>query len=521
MRILRLAALASCVAASTVVSPSAQTIHRSPVVLDGTQASPGRTFQATVSFPAGPGSTYVLGFDALRAPAPIPLAGIGEVGIALSPAFFFLNVGTLDGSGASSVSLPLPANNALIGFQFYLQAFVQTAQSSAGAYLSNLYAGLIQGADTRRVAGASLSFSRALHTATKLADGSVLVVGGGGGSLTAPVGTQVAERYYPWTDHVDLTRAPGGPATQTTVPRVMHTATLLNDGRVLITGGVNTVGTVVASAEIYDPANGSFTAVGNMNVPRAGHTATRLPDGRVLIAGGTNAPFAFPGVFGGAQSTSEIYDPNAKTFTPGPSMLEKRMFHAACAIKQGGNDYVLFASGVKGLFLFLFPDYTATAEVYDVQSGTFRSQIGSTTVQPLNTARIVPGATVMQNGRVLIVGGVNGSVPAAIGATEEFDPSTGGWTARPTLAVPRALPATTALPDGRVLVEGGVQGSLTAPTATASALLFNGAAFNPTASYSTTRGAHAAVLLNSGAVLTLGGGDTAGTPLSSLEIYTP
>src|SRR5436853_6965299 len=87
------------------------------------------------------------------------------------------------------------------------------------------------------------------------------------------------------------------PTGAVTTARSWHTATLLNNGQVLIVGGVTNYSfSATASAELYDPTRGTFSPTGNMTAPRATHTATLLPDGRVLIAGGSsslgeNVPF--------------------------------------------------------------------------------------------------------------------------------------------------------------------------------------------------------------------------------------
>jgi hypothetical protein len=104
----------------------------------------------------------------------------------------------------------------------------------------------------------------------------------------------------------------------------MSWITLLADGRVLVLGG-RTVGTSpggppeddVASAEIYSPATGKFSATGSMSRPREGHTATLLPDGRVLVAGGNTLQQVTTSTNGDTSSTAELYDPSpAPSFRP-------------------------------------------------------------------------------------------------------------------------------------------------------------------------------------------------------------
>src|SRR5688572_4108725 len=97
-------------------------------------------------------------------------------------------------------------------------------------------------------------------------------------------------------DHTSivLAQSPGTFAAtgDMTSRRFLHTATLLADGRVLITGGrmIERASPLtfktLASAELFDPRTSTFTATLNMTIPREGHTAALLPDGKVLIAGG-------------------------------------------------------------------------------------------------------------------------------------------------------------------------------------------------------------------------------------------
>src|SRR5207248_7014461 len=108
-------------------------------------------------------------------------------------------------------------------------------------------------------------------------------------------------------------------------PRLFHTATLLADGRVLIAGGGNRdarTGAFITEsrAELYDPRTGAFTATGNMTTPRSRHAATLLPDGRVLIVGGVINENAR----GFALASAELYDRRTGTFSATGEMATAR-----------------------------------------------------------------------------------------------------------------------------------------------------------------------------------------------------
>jgi len=123
------------------------------------------------------------------------------------------------------------------------------------------------------------------------------------------------------------------PTGNLTTPRGGHTATLLQDGRVLIAGGgVNSLASI-ASAELYDPSTGAFTAAGNMTTSRRGHIATLLQDGRVLIAGGY-----------GTEASAELYDPSTGTFTATGDMIAAGPGWPSTATLLG-NGKVLIAGG--------------------------------------------------------------------------------------------------------------------------------------------------------------------------------
>lgn len=158
------------------------------------------------------------------------------------------------------------------------------------------------------------------------------------------------------------------------ITRIFHTATTLANGEVLITGGTTDSqgASVVATAELYHPATGTFTYVngaaecppgggtpGCMVIGRARHTATLLPNGKVLIAGGY-------GPDGSTLNTAELYDPATQTFTATGNLKSARSNHSAI---RYNNDFVMLVGGVvPGAF---GPQQLTTSELYYVQTGAF------------------------------------------------------------------------------------------------------------------------------------------------------
>ena len=157
------------------------------------------------------------------------------------------------------------------------------------------------------------------HTATLLPNGKVLVAGGQDNN---GIVLSSAELYDPATGSWTLT------ASAMYSARNAHTATLLPNGKVLVAGGEGTTtGVVTNSAELYDPVANTWTPTPNpMNIARFAHTATLLPNGKVLVSGGYSH---------GVTNSAELYDPGSGTWNLVGSMANAREFHTATLLPSG------------------------------------------------------------------------------------------------------------------------------------------------------------------------------------------
>lgn len=287
--------------------------------------------------------------------------------------------------------------------------------------------------DFRATPIASMTAPRASHTATRLPDGTVLIVGGCArdgcdGQLAS------AERFDPKTGRFQRIN---GMAR----PRTGHTATPLADGRVLVAGGWS-LGQVTAGTEVFDPATGRFAPAGPMLTPRAGHTATALADGRVLMIGGERANQV-------AVAEVEVFDPATGAFTRLGALAEPRIAHRTALLADGR---VLVVGGRAGRDRAL-----STTEWFDPASG--RATPGPRLTAPRHKFAL----TRLADGRLLVVAGTDIDAPRARHAsTEVFDPAKGAFAPGPALPEPRyKIPeALVALPDGTALLAGGADRAL-------------------------------------------------------------
>jgi WD40 repeat protein len=231
----------------------------------------------------------------------------------------------------------------------------------------------------------------------------------------------------PFTVRVALARPAAAfmPTGSMTVVRTAHTATLLQNGQVLIAGGTDR-SSRLASAELYDPTSQTFTATsGSMTIARFGHSATLLDNatlpnyGKVLVAGG-------------GDLIAELFDPTAGTFTPTGSMLAPHLGQTATLLQNG---LVLIAGGE-----------TAKTELFNPSTGAF------TATGDMTASRTGHTATLLPDGRVLITGGA--TVGSVVASAELYNPVSGTFTATGNMSAGRSAHTATLLVDGTVLITG-------------------------------------------------------------------
>lgn len=326
------------------------------------------------------------------------------------------------------------------------------------------------------------------HTATLLNNGQVLIAGG-------TLATPKSELYSPTTNTFSWT---GSMLTS----RLNHTATLLASGKVLIAGGNNTTQSF-QSAELYDPSTGTFSATGSMLNARNTQTATLLPNGKVLIIGGCN---------GNSLSSAELYDPSTGTFSATGSMTYARCMHASALLNNGT---VLVTGGQ--CYPSLDVACAKSAEIYDPATGTF--SLAGTMVAQFGHYQFHTD-TMLTTGKVLVAGGML----ANPGTVELFDPSTksfaetgsllggdGGYIRRATL-----------LSDGRVLVTPGSPADWVPGCTGTCAQIYDpvSGTFGLAHPMTIWRDGHTATMLRNGNLLVTGGMGLY-TSMAGAELYQP
>ena len=281
------------------------------------------------------------------------------------------------------------------------------------------------------------------------ADGELLFVGGSG---------PAAQHYKSRTEEWELFGSTFGVG-------LFAQTTGLADGRVLFTGGLDpATGQPTANAALYDPIAQTTTTL-TMNHARAGHGASLMGNGKVLITGGF-ATFNLTdilGFFAGIQNTTEIYDPVVGTFTNGPNLLEARALHSSTTISSG---QVLIAGGMSVIPFINIPTVSATAYRFNPTTNSFSFLPAS-----MNGGRFLHSAVALSNGKVLIAGGVTLDLTQVIATgdltqlvigtlsdCQVYTPSglNGTFATVAGMSQGRAGAGLVALPNGSALIAGGM-----------------------------------------------------------------
>ena len=289
---------------------------------------------------------------------------------------------------------------------------------------------------------ADMIHPRAGHAATLLSDGSVLVTGGETGLGTFPIESLAsAEIYHPTSDSWTS-------AAAMHVPRRMHSSIRLRDGRMLVVGGTNLAsGSPLPAveqeqAELYDRHSGSWTFAGTGLPPLSGQAATLMPDGKVLVTGGsTDTGFATTG--------ADLFDPATNRWRPTTwPMATPRYGHTATLLPDGKvvlmGGYTTKPQSAGG-FVYPSSELLTTSEIFDLRGNTWVA-VGYSTIP-----RFEHSATLLRNGTVLVVG----SAYASNADSQIFDPKNTERWGSTGLRMDRYLHTATMLADGRVLVAGG------------------------------------------------------------------
>ncbi len=354
----------------------------------------------------------------------------------------------------------------------------------------------------------SMSQARHGHTATLLHDGRVLIAGG---SSSASAGSDLAsaELYDPATGIFTRT------ASDMSVARRAHSATLLPDGRVLLAGG-SAAGARSNVADLFYPATGRFVRTGNLVDAQELHAGTVIPGGEVLITGGLTES--------AREARAELYDPTTGNFRytgQYADVIPVDEYNGLIGVPATllGNGTVLIASLPR-------------AELYDPATGTFAATGSMLT----NTGwSYISGraATRLLDGKVLLTGGHHEDV-GRFSEAELYDPSTRAFAYTTSMSYPRDLHTATLLASGKVLIAGGESfggcdaGCRIFSLAAAEVFDRTGAAATAVAPMKVAREAQTATLLKDGRVLITGGLTFSGgynrvaqfTILDSAELYT-
>ncbi|MBS2020646.1 MAG: hypothetical protein JST00_47775 [Deltaproteobacteria bacterium] len=312
----------------------------------------------------------------------------------------------------------------------------------------------------------------------------------GSASCTVEIAWQLEAGAYPalldpgWT-----------PCGQLANGRGTHAATLLANGRVLVSGGYsNLLASDLASSELFDPATKTFAATGPLPSPRRAHVTTRLEDGRVVSIGGDVGLGTIT-----VSSSVDRYDPSTGLWSPAASLTTARSHATVTRLSKSGE--LLVVGGLS--------DYTSPATALDSVEICAKDGASCRVSTSMNEPRADHSATELKDGRVLVAGGgvrIFNEAASLHATTAIFDPALSSWSNGPPLPSARFGHTAVRSTDGTVFLLGGArapQGS--SISAEIVALAPGGAAFAVVGALEEPRWIHGSALLPSGKILTVGG----------------
>lgn len=364
-----------------------------------------------------------------------------------------------------------------------------TVLAKTGTSINNF---IVNGGSGSLTSTGNLNYGRYSHTATLLNDGKVLIAGGRGEIGNIQQDIAPCEIYDPATGTFTLTGS-------LTTPRAGHSAFLLGNGKVIVIGG-RADGTWANVVELYDPATGQWANAGSMavlgvqgNTPvyRSSGKSAMLLDGRILTAGGGY-------LIGGNQA--EIYDPATSQSILTAAMPDgDRINHAIIRLTSG---VVLVAGGSA---------YVTNSVVYDPADAWGITGTLATRQLTWEAATVA----LLPNGKVLHAGGAD--TDGRTNTCQLFDPATGQWTYTGEMSYPRSALISLTLSNGKVLVVGGQAGNAIP------AEVYDQATgqWTLTDSPVPVRSGHTLTLLGNGQVLIAGGAGSSSGGIQASHLYTP
>jgi hypothetical protein len=416
------------------------------------------------------------------------------------------------GGGSGTFTYPTPNNSALHGATLQFQSCTLPGNPFLVASISNVVAVQLGDLDLGARLPSGLVVARALSAVSTLDPGTqeILIAGGGTGSLLQPIGLDSTEIF-----DTQALVARAGPRLSSA--RALAAAVPLPGGRTLICGGVDGLGAVLNSAEIYDPAARTFTPTNAMATPRALHSAAALSDGRVLVVGGTTILTDAVQALANAQSSAEIYNPATGTWSAAPAMARRLLAPGLFRVSTGR---VLVSGGFEVTVFFGVPipiGAVAACQLFNPATNTW----GSAAAMPATRALHQTGAAYLPNGNLVLTGGATSgpdlTQASAIARAEVYNAATNTWTTLPNMTQARVGHSATLL-RGRIVVAGGTQGTLSAPTplADVEALDATALTWQSLPPLSEVRGGHVAGVTADG-LLCLFGGQGGSASLATVE----